>query len=188
MIVKKQKVGLILMLLGVSALAQIPWSVPEVDIHAPYVTTPYPLVEAMLTLASTKKSDMVYDLGCGDGRIVIAAAKRYGAHGVGIDINPERIQEAQANAKREGVEALVRFQEQNVYDVDLRPATVVTLYLLPAINRKLLPKLQRELKPGTRIVSHTFDLGSWKPVQTQNIGGEQLFLWRIPKRFWSFWK
>jgi SAM-dependent methyltransferase len=184
----KQKVWLILALLGVSALAQIPLSVPEVDIHAPYVTTPYPVVEAMLALAHTKKSDIVYDLGCGDGRVVIAAAKRHGAHGVGVDINPERIQEAQANAKREGVESLVRFKEQSVYDVDLREATVVTLYLLPDINRKLLPKLQGELKPGTRIVSHTFDLGSWKPVQTKNIAGEQIFLWRIPKRFWSFWQ
>src|SRR5438128_12546882 len=103
----------------------------EVDIHAPYVTTPLPVVDAMLQLAHTKRSDVVYDLGCGDGRIVIAAAKRYGAHGVGVDINPERIQEAQANARREGVESLVRFAEQSVYETDLRTATVVTLYLLP---------------------------------------------------------
>jgi SAM-dependent methyltransferase len=177
----KQKAWLIAVLLGVSALGQVRWDVPEVDIHAPYVTTPYPVVEAMLTLAHTKKNDVVYDLGCGDGRIVIAAAKRYGAHGVGVDIDPERIQEAKANARREGVESLVRFAEQSVYETDLRTATVVTLYLLPEINRKLLPKLQRELKPGTRIVSHTFDLGSWKPVQSQNVNGERLLLWRIPR-------
>ena len=184
----KQKIWLALLPLAAFALVQAPLRVPEIDIHAPYVTTPYPVVEAMLTLAHTKKSDVVYDLGCGDGRIVIAAAKRYGAHGIGVDISPERIQEAQANAKREGVESLVRFQEQSVYDADLRTATVVMLYLLPDINRKLLPKLQRELKPGTRIVSHTFDLGSCKPVNTQNIEGEQLFFWRIPKRFGSFSK
>src|SRR3954447_7618462 len=123
----------------------------EVDIHAPYVTTPLPVVDAMLKLARTRKSDIVYDLGCGDGRIVIAAAKRYGARGVGVDIDPERIQEARANAKREGVESLVRFTAQNVFEVDFREATLVTLYLLPDMHRKLSPKLQRDLRPGARI-------------------------------------
>jgi cyclopropane fatty-acyl-phospholipid synthase-like methyltransferase len=171
-----------MLLLGGLARPQVQSNQPEVDIHAPYVTTPHPVVHAMLKLAHTRKGDVVYDLGCGDGRIVIAAAKQYGARGVGVDINPERIQEARENARREGVESLVQFKEQNVYDVDLRAATLVTLYMLPEINRKLLPKLQRELKSGTRIVSHTFDMGEWKPTRTQNMDGEQLYLWRIRKK------
>jgi cyclopropane fatty-acyl-phospholipid synthase-like methyltransferase len=154
----------------------------EVDIHAPYVTTPFSVVDAMLKLARTRRNDVVYDLGCGDGRIVIAAAKRYGARGVGIDVNPERIQEARANAKREGVESLVRFTAQNVYDVDFRDATVVAMYLLPDMHRKLSPKLQQNLRPGARIVTHTFDLGEWKPHKTQSIDGEQIFFWQVGKK------
>lgn len=175
----------ILVLLSTSTFAQTPMSVPEIDIHAPYVTTPHPVVDTMLALAHTGKKDVVYDLGCGDGRIVIAAAKQYGARGVGIDINPELINEARTNAKREGVESLVEFKEQNVYDTDLKEATVVTLYLLPDINRKLVPKL-KNLKPGSRIVSHTFDLGDWKPVRTRKLADDTIFLWRIPRRFWFF--
>src|SRR4051812_48708838 len=136
----------------------------------------------MLKLARTRKSDVVYDLGCGDGRIVIAAAKQYGARGVGVDIDPERIQEARANAKREGVESLVRFTAQNVYDLDFSEATVVTLYLLPDMHRKLSPRFQQELKPGARIVTHTFDLGEWKPHKIQNVGGEQIFFWRVGRK------
>jgi cyclopropane fatty-acyl-phospholipid synthase-like methyltransferase len=154
----------------------------EVDIHAPYVTTPLPVVDAMLKLARTRQNDVVYDLGCGDGRIVIAAAKQYGARGVGIDIDPERVREARANAKREGVESLVRFTAQNVYEIDFREATVVTMYLLPDMHRKLSPKLRKDLKPGARIVTHTFDLGEWKPHQTQSINGEQIFLWRVNRK------
>src|SRR3954462_1189939 len=116
-------------MLSVSALPTMRSGQQEVDIHAPYVTTPLPVVDAMLKLAGTRKSDVVYDLGCGDGRIVIAAAKQYGARGVGVDIDPERIQEARANAKREGVESLVRFTAQDVFDMDFREATVVALYL-----------------------------------------------------------
>jgi cyclopropane fatty-acyl-phospholipid synthase-like methyltransferase len=160
-------------------LSQVTNNIPENDIHAPYVATAYPVVDAMLALAHTKRSDIVYDLGCGDGRILIEAARRYGAHGVGVDIDADRIQEAQANAKRAGVESLVRFEEANVYDVDLRSATVVTLYLLPAINQRLRPKLQRELKPGTRIVSHTFDFGDWKATKSKTVGSDQIFLWKI---------
>jgi 2-polyprenyl-3-methyl-5-hydroxy-6-metoxy-1,4-benzoquinol methylase len=163
------------------AAALAPSHQQEVDIHAPYVSTPFPVVEGMLKLARTRKSDIVYDLGCGDGRIVITAAKRYGARGVGVDIDLDRIQEARANARREGVESLVRFTAENVYDVDIHEATLVTMYLLPDMHRKLAPKLRTDLRPGTRIVTHTFDLGEWKPRQIQNIDGEQIFLWRIPK-------
>ncbi len=173
---------LALVLLGSLTLPPLRSGQQEVDIHAPYVTTPLPVVDAMLKLARTRKSDVVYDLGCGDGRIVIAAAKRYGARGVGIDVDPERILEARANAKREGVESLVRFRAQNVYDVDFREATVVAMYLLPDMHRKLSPKLQQNLRPGARIVTHTFDLGDWKPHKTQNVEGSRIFFWQVGKK------
>src|SRR5689334_10408822 len=128
-----------------------------------FVPTPPDVVDAMLKLGKVSSSDVVYDLGCGDGRIVIAAAKTYGARGVGIDINPERIKEARANARTAGVEGLVRFEENDLFQADIREATVVTLFLLPTVNLKLRPRLLRELKPGTRIVSNTFDMGDWKP-------------------------
>jgi ubiquinone/menaquinone biosynthesis C-methylase UbiE len=168
-----------MVLLGTVIMAgpQVPWN--EVDVHAPYVSTPYRVVDAMLTLAKVKKGDFVYDLGCGDGRIVIAAAKRYGTSGAGIDINPERIEEARANAKRAGVEHLVKFEVGSVYDADLHATSVVMLYLLPEINLKLKPKLERELKPGARIVSHNFDMGTWKPKKEERIGGDRLLLWKI---------
>jgi SAM-dependent methyltransferase len=172
---------LALTLLGGLAFPFLRATQQEVGINAPYVTTPPPVVDAMLKLAGTGSSDVVYDLGCGDGRIVIAAAKQFGARGVGVDINPELVQQARSNARREGVESLVRFTAQDVFDMDFREATVVTLYLLPDMHRKLSRRLQG-LKPGTRIVTHTFDLGDWKPHQTQNINGEQIFLWRVGRR------
>lgn len=177
-----QMIWLTFLVLAGLALPSLHVDRQEVDIHAPYVTTPPHVVDAMLKLAGTRKNDIVYDLGCGDGRIVIAAAKQYGARGVGVDVDPERIQEARANARREGVESLVRFTAQNVFDMDFREATVVTLYLLPDMHRKLSPKLQQDLRPGARIVTHTFDLGQWKPHKTQNINGEQIFLWRVGKK------
>ena len=151
----------------------------EVDIHAPYVATPYVVVDAMLALARVNQADLLIDLGCGDGRIAIEAAKRYGARAIGVDIDPQRIAEAKENAKREGVENLVRFEEQNVFDTDLTRATVVTLYLLQNINIRLSPVLKRQLKPGARIVSHSFDMGIWKPAKTQIIAGDRIFLWTI---------
>lgn len=159
-----------------SSGAQEPAQVP---INAPYVTTPDKIVTAMLRLAGVKRSDTVYDLGCGDGRIVIAAAKMYRAHGVGIDINPARIQEARANARKAGVETLVKFEVGDVYTVDIGNATVVTLYLLPDVNQRLRPRLQTELKPGARVVSHSFDMGDWKPDKEQKLEGSRIFLWTI---------
>ena len=153
---------------------------PEVDIHAPYVSTPYPVVDAMLTLAHVGPSDLLIDMGCGDGRIAIQAAKRYGAHAIGVDINPERIAEAKENAKRAGVEHLVRFEERNVFDTDVRSATVVAMYLLQNIQIKLRPALRSQLKPGARIVSHTFDMGAWKPTRTKSVGSDSIFLWELP--------
>jgi SAM-dependent methyltransferase len=158
----------------------------------PYVPTTEKAVLEMLKLAAVKKSDIVYDLGCGDGRIVIAAAKNFGARGVGIDINPERIKEARENAKKAGVENLVRFEENDLFQAEFKEATVVTLFLLPAINLKLRPKLMSDLKPGTRIVSNTFDMGDWKPEKETTIGeseesdysglSHKFFLWTIPAR------
>jgi SAM-dependent methyltransferase len=158
----------------------------EVDIHAPYIATPYPVIDAMLALARVRKKDLIIDLGCGDGRIVIEAAKRYGARGIGVDINSDRIAEAKANARREHVEQLVRFEEQNVYDADVKEATVVTLYLLQNINLKLRPILKSQLKPGARIVSHSFDMGTWKPTKMRMLGSDPIFLWKIRRRFWLF--
>jgi cyclopropane fatty-acyl-phospholipid synthase-like methyltransferase len=158
----------------------------QVQINTPYVATPDAIVDAMLSMARTKPSDVVYDLGCGDGRIVIQAAKRYGARGVGIDNNPERIREAEENARREGVSHLARFRVGDLYDADLHEATVVALYLLPDVNLRLRPKLKAQLRPGARIVSHSFDMGDWKPKKQQAVSGEKIFLWAIRRRFWFF--
>ncbi len=157
----------------------------------PYIPTTQTAVRAMLELAGVKSSDIVYDLGCGDGRIVIAAAKRYGARGVGIDIDPALVREAKKNARQAGVEKLVEFREQDLFQASFREATVVTLFLLPAINKRLFPQLQG-LKPGTRIVSNTFEIGDWKPVREIVVkddpdddyyfGSHHLFLWIVPER------
>ena len=149
---------------------------------APYVPTPQDVVERMLDLAGVGRNDVVYDLGCGDGRIVITAAKKYGARGVGVDIDPVRIAESNANAEAAGVAALVEFRLQDAMTVDVSPATVVTLYLLGSSNRKLRPILTRQLKPGARIVSHAFSMGDWDAEKEDlfvDSGGTQrrLYLW-----------
>jgi SAM-dependent methyltransferase len=154
---------------------------PTVVPDVPYVPTPPGVVDAMLTLAEVKKGEMVYDLGCGDGRIVIQAAKRYGARGVGIDIDPARVLEARENAKKSGVSEQVQFRQQNLFEADLRDANVVALYLLPGLNLKLRPRLLEQLRPGTRIVSHAFDMGSWKPQQTVHVNGSTAYLWIVPE-------
>jgi SAM-dependent methyltransferase len=152
---------------------------------APYVPTPPDVVERMLALAQVTKADVVYDLGCGDGRIPIAAAKTYGARGVGLDIDPRRIEESRANAKAAGVEHLVEFRVEDVMKADVSPATVVTLYLLSSSNAKLRPILQKQLRPGARIVSHAFSMGSEWPADKidpfTTVRGDEitLYLWRI---------
>src|SRR5260370_27240751 len=153
---------------------------PKHQVDVPYVPTTEEAVKAMLKLAGVKKTDIVYDLGCGDGRIVIAAAKTYGAHGVGIDIDPQRIKEARENAKKADVENLVRFEENDLFKADIHEATVVTLFLLSNINLKLRPKLLQDLKPGTRVVSNTFDMGDWKPEKEETLSGvdEEYYLSR----------
>jgi ribosomal protein L11 methylase PrmA len=153
-------------------------SAQELDV--PYVPSPNPVVEAMLKLAEVKKTDTVIDLGCGDGRIVITAAQKFGAHGMGVDIDPERIREATENAKKAGVDKLVTFKEGNLFDADIRSASVVTLYLLPDVNLKLRPKLMKDLKPGTRIVSHSFNMGDWKPEKEISLEGRTIYMWRVP--------
>jgi ribosomal protein L11 methylase PrmA len=164
---------------------------PRRDPDVPYVPTTEKAVQEMLKLADVKKTDVVYDLGCGDGRIVIAAAKTYGARGVGIDINPVRIKEAKENAKKAGVEHLVRFEENDLFEASFGEATVVTLFLLPNINLKLKPRLLEQLKPGTRVVSNTFDMGDWKAEKEKNLDNpddedtylsNKFFLWTIPQR------
>ncbi|HEY9446014.1 MAG TPA: class I SAM-dependent methyltransferase [Burkholderiales bacterium] len=147
-----------------------------------YVPTPDDVVDKMLELAAVGAGDVVYDLGCGDGRIVIAAAQRYRARGVGIDIDPQRINEATANAVRAGVADRVRFIEGDLFEADIREATVVTLYLLTRLNAKLKPKLLQELKPGTRVVSHAFDMGNWAPERKEFVGASAVYLWRVPGR------
>lgn len=151
---------------------------PEV----PYVPTENSVVDAMLKLAGVKSTDVVYDLGCGDGRIVVRAAKNYGARAVGVDIDPNRIQQARENAKRNMVENLVRFEENDLFDADIREASVVTLYLLPNVNVRLRPKLLRDLKSGTRIVSHSFDMGDWKPQKEEQVDGTTIYLWTVPEK------
>jgi SAM-dependent methyltransferase len=180
---------LVIAILSITAL--VAQTQPKRDPDVPYVPTTEAAVQAMLNLAKVKKTDVVYDLGCGDGRIVIAAAKNFGARGVGIDINPVRISEAKENAKKAGVENLVRFEENDLFQADFREASVVTLFLLPQVNLKLRPKLLRDLKPGTRIVSNTFDMDDWKPEKEYTVGdadtdyeplSRKLYLWTVPAR------
>jgi ubiquinone/menaquinone biosynthesis C-methylase UbiE len=155
-------------------------SAPQLrDPDVPFVPTRQDVVEEMLRVAGVKAGDVVYDLGCGDGRIVITAAQKFGARGIGIDINPERITEATANAKRAGVKN-VTFKVGDLFEADIRDATVVTLYLLPDVNLRLKPKLLRDLKPGTRIVSHDFSMGEdWKPEKTVRLGNDYIYFWTI---------
>jgi predicted RNA methylase len=150
---------------------------------APYVPTPQDVVDRMLTLAEVGPNDVVYDLGCGDGRIVITAAQKFGATGVGVDIDPDRIKESEANAKAAGVEGKVNFMQQDAMTVDVSPATVVTLYLLSSSNLKLRPMLTKQLRPGARIVSHAFTMGDWQPLKTDSFTDAQgtprtLYLWK----------
>ena len=155
------------------------------QVLAPYIPTPDDVVDRMLTLAETTARDTVYDLGCGDGRIPIAAARKYGARGVGLDIDPKLVEAARANAKAAGVENLVEFRVQNVLEADVSRATVVTLYLLSSSNERLRPMLQKQLKPGARVVSHAFSMGRDWPAdrvdQFTSAGGDEvtLYLWRI---------
>ena len=156
---------------------------PKRKLDVWYVPTPYEIVDRMLDVAKVRAGDVVYDLGCGDGRMVIAAAKKYGTRGVGVDLDPARIREARANAKQAGVDGLVTFQVADMFQTDIREATVVMLYLLPELNRRLKPKLFAELRPGARVVSHDWDMGrDWPPDQYVKLGGDGIYLWIMPER------
>lgn len=160
-------------------LEQLLPNVPESDV--PYVPTPHPVVDQMLEMANVDSSDVVYDLGSGDGRIVIRAARKYGARGVGIEIDPERIKEARKNAKEASVTDRVEFRQGDLFEADISEATAVTLYLLPSVNLKLRPKLFEELEPGTPVVSHDFDMGEWRPEKTVEVNGDTVYRWTIPE-------
>ncbi len=168
------------------------------EYDVPYVPTEYEIVEKMLKMANVNKKDILYDLGCGDGRIVITAAKKYGARGVGIDINPVRIEESNKNAEKEGVTDKVQFIEQNLFEADISEATVLTMYLLSSVNLQLRPILFHDLKPGTRIVSHDFDMGEWEPDQSaiieysldyQNfLDSHTVYFWVLPANVSGDWE
>ena len=150
----------------------------------PYVPTPQDVVERMLELAGVKKGDVVYDLGSGDGRIVVTAAKKYGVKSIGFEIDPERIKESHENIKKAGVEKLVEIRQQDIRTVDLSAASVLTMYLLPEVNLMIRPNIWKQMKPGSRIVSHDFDMGDWKPLKTEHIKDgsswdHTLYLWQI---------
>jgi precorrin-6B methylase 2 len=150
----------------------------------PYVPTPQEVVERMLELAQVKKGDLVYDLGSGDGRIVVTAAKKYGVRAIGFEIDPERIKESAENIKKAGVGHLVEIRQQDIRTVDLSPASVLTMYLLPEVNLMIRPNIWKQMKPGSRVVSHDFDMGDWKPLKTENIKDgsswdHTLYLWHV---------
>jgi SAM-dependent methyltransferase len=182
--------GLALVLAGlwVSACAQSQAKKPDVQ----YVPTPHKVVGEMLQLLAVKPTDIVYDLGCGDGRVVITAAKRYKARGVGIDIDPQRIRESRANARRAGVANRVKFLQQDLFETDIREASVIALYLLPDLNRKLRPKLLSTLRPGTRVASHDFDMGDWDPDKVIYVQGpvyeHTVYYWVIPANVDGAWQ
>lgn len=153
----------------------------EVDRDVPYVPTRMEVVEEMLELADVSEEDVVFDLGSGDGRIVIRAAEVYGARGVGVELDPELVERARENAREAGVADRVEFRRSDLFEADLSGASVVMLYLLRSVNRKLRPKLLRELEPGTRVVSHDFDMGEWEPTDVEDLEADRLYLWRIPE-------
>jgi SAM-dependent methyltransferase len=153
---------------------------PALKLDVPYVPTPQPVVDKMLDIAKVGKNDIVYDLGCGDGRVVITAAKDRGARGVGIDLNPQRIAEANANAEKAGVTDKVKFMVGDLFKANFGDATVVTLYLLPSVNQQLRPQLWKQLKVGTRVVSHDFDMGpEWPPEKVEKVEGKTIYYWTI---------
>jgi len=152
----------------------------DISVDVPYVPSPPEVVQALHKLAGTGPGDIAYDLGCGDGRLVVAAVKDFKARrAVGVDINPERIREAEENAKQNGVADRTKFIQKSFYDADVSEASVVTLYLLSGVNLKMRPKLIKELKAGSRIVSHTFDMGEWKPPIEETVNGRKVYLWIV---------
>ena len=173
------------MALGGSSVL-LPGSTNVLDSDVPYIRTPTGLVDTMLALANVSSDDVVYDLGSGDGRIPIAAAQKYGARAVGIEIKPKLVEKARANAREAGVSDLVEFRQGDLFEADIREATVVTLYLVPALNIKVRPKLFHELRPGTRVVSHDFDMNEWVPDSSVQSGNKTVYRWTIPDEIPEF--
>lgn len=161
---------------------------PDLDLDVPYVPTREPVVDKMLEMAKVQKSDFLIDLGSGDGRIPVAAAKKFGARGFGVDINPQRIAEANANAKAAGVTDKVEFRQQDLFKTKISDATVLTMYLLPSVNMQLRPRILSELKPGTRVVSHAFDMEDWKPDEEAEADGSNVYLWIVPAQVQGRWR
>jgi SAM-dependent methyltransferase len=161
-----------------ASMAQTPPKMVQIP-EIPFVATSNEVAAAMLRLAGVTARDVVYDLGCGDGRIVLMAAQEHHAHGVGIDINPDLIQRARIQADQVGLGTSVRFEVQDLFETDLHDATVVALYLIPSMNARLRPKLLKELKPGSRIVSHNWSMGDWAPDKEEEVDGQKIYLWTI---------
>jgi len=159
---------------------------PKLDV--PFVPTPRPVVDKMLELAAPTADDYLIDLGSGDGRIPITAAQRFGTRGLGIDIDPRRIAEARKNAEEAGVSDKVEFRQEDLFQTDISQATILTLYLLPSVNIKLRPRILKELRPGTRVVSHDWDMGDWRPDQTVELGNKTVFMWVVPASAEGRWQ
>lgn len=174
---------LLLTFMAGSAVAQTD---PRLDV--PFVPTREEVVQGMLEMGQVEEGDLLYDLGSGDGRIVITAAKERGVKGVGVDLDPQRIREARANAKWEGVEDQVEFIQGNLFNTDFSKATVVTMYLLPDVNLRLRPRILNELKPGTRVVSHAFDMNEWEPDEKARIEGSYIYMWIVPAKVAGAWE
>ncbi len=170
-------------LAAVPALALAGCSTPGIKLDAPYVSTPQPVVEEMLRLAKVGPKDTVYDLGCGDGRFVITAAEKFGARGVGIDLDPRRLAEAVAGARRAGVTGRVSFRQEDLFQTDFSSATVVTLFLFSELNERLAPRLRANLRPGARIVAYQFGIPGWAPDEQSLVSidgnSHSMFLWQI---------
>jgi SAM-dependent methyltransferase len=166
-----------------------PAATPEIKKDVPYVPTPESVVAKMIELAKITPEDVAYDFGCGDGRLVIAAVKAGAKRGLGVDIDPQRIKEANENAKAAGVTDKVEFQVKDLFTMEFKDATVLTMYLLPSVNMKLRPKILEEMKPGSRVVSHAFDMEDWEAEQTVTVepGGETVYLWTIPAKVEGAW-
>ena len=181
----KSLVGLIALAVWVQpALIHLSLARAQEGKIVPYVPTPQEVVDRMLEMAQVKKGDVVYDLGSGDGRIVVTAAKKYGVKAIGYEIDPQRIKESHENIKKAGVEKLVEIRQQDIRSVDLSAASVLTMYLLPEVNLMIRPNIWKQMKPGSRIVSHDFDMGDWKPLKTEHIKDvsnwdHTLYLWHV---------
>ena len=183
---RRRALALIAALAAAAAVAPAPAAIPEDELDVPYVPTPMRVVDRMLDVGEVGPADYLIDLGSGDGRIPVAAARR-GARALGVDIDPMRVDEAHAAARLAGVETRARFRRQDLFETPLREASVVTIYLLPDINLRLRPRLLTELRPGTRILSHNFDMGDWRPDAAEEIDASRIFLWIVPAVVGGSW-